>query len=324
MKICKYCKTECDNSVNHCPSCGGTEFSYKCVNCGTGFESSHCPNCGVKFDAEPRVCPQCNTKYFTASCPNCGYNVNNSNKQTINVIHSTQTPPPQYVPVQKPKKKKVTILTVLLWIFFLPIMAIIAVWKSEKLDTKWKVVISVIIAVLTIVIGATGQTDSNTSSDTASSKSIWAAEVTPLKDFDYYIDGTEIHIKDYNGYNDKVRIANQYDVDGTKMNVVSLDGTFTLKSVDSVILPDGLKEVSDNCFNSCGVKYVYIPASLKGVSNDFWSYFHEAEKIYYGGTEAQWKKICKVDRGEVDVKQIVFNTKTSTFDVTTTKATTSK
>lgn len=86
-----------------------------------------------------------------------------------------------------------------------------------------------------------------------------------------------------------------------------------LENVDSVILPNGLKEISDNGFNSCGVKYVYIPASLKNVSSSFWGYFHDVEKIYYGGSEEQWNKICKVKREEIEAKQIVFDTDRSTL-----------
>ena len=35
------------------------------------------------------------------------------------------------------------------------------------------------------------------------------------------------------------------------------------------------------------------------------------EKIYYGGSESDWKKLCKVDRSDVDVKEIVYNADSS-------------
>lgn len=135
--------------------------------------------------------------------------------------------------------------------------------------------------------------------------SIWAGSYSSLDDFEYYIDGNEIHIKDYVGNKRKVRINSSYDIDGTTMNVVSFDGTFALENVSSVIIPDGTQSMSNNVFNSCGVKYVYLPASL--TQFDGWSYFHNAEKIYYGGTEEQWESLCTVDRSRIDVVQIICN-----------------
>lgn len=135
--------------------------------------------------------------------------------------------------------------------------------------------------------------------------SVWASSYANLDDFEYYIDENEIYIKDYIGKRRKVRIKSSYDVDGTIMNVVSFDGTFALENVSSVIIPEGTQSMSNNVFNSCGVKYVYLPASL--TQFDGWSYFHNVEKIYYGGTEEQWKTFCTVDRSRVDVVQIICN-----------------
>lgn len=136
--------------------------------------------------------------------------------------------------------------------------------------------------------------------------SVWSSSYANLDDFKYYIEENEIHIKNYIGNRNKVRINSSYDVDGTNMNVVSFDGTFALKNVSSVVIPEGTQSMSSNVFNSCGVKYVYLPASL--TQFDGWSYFHDVEKIYYGGTEEQWKDLCTVDRTRVDVVQIIYNT----------------
>lgn len=137
------------------------------------------------------------------------------------------------------------------------------------------------------------------------SNSVWASSYADLDQFEYYIDGNEIYIKDYRGNRKKVRINSSYNVDGTIMNVVSFDGTFALDSVTSVIIPNGTRYMSNNIFNSCGIEYVYLPASLEEFKG--WSYFHNVEKIYYGGTEEQWSNFCTVDRSRLDVVQIICN-----------------
>lgn len=142
--------------------------------------------------------------------------------------------------------------------------------------------------------------------DDIDEESAWAESYTALSDFKYFIDGDEIYLKDYKGSESKVYINSSYDVDGTSKRVVSLDGTFALDRVSSVIIPDGVKSMSNNVFNSCGVEYVYLPASL--TQFDGWSYFHDVKKIYYGGTEEQWEKLCTVERSDVDAEQIICNT----------------
>lgn len=134
--------------------------------------------------------------------------------------------------------------------------------------------------------------------------SVWSKTNAPLSDFDYYIDGTEIHLKEYEGESDEVRIPNTYNIDGVEMQVVSLDGTFALDNhAKSVIVPDGVRTMADHAFNSCDVEYLYLPASL--TEFDGWSYFHDLKKIYYGGSESDWQQLCDVDRASLDVQQII-------------------
>ena len=103
MKICKNCGTENQENNAFCPACGGQEFVHRCASCGAEFEGNFCSNCGARADAE------------------------RPNRQSL--------PPEQ-------PKKKVTFGRVLLWIFFLPIMAIIAIWRSPRLKTPWKIVLT--------------------------------------------------------------------------------------------------------------------------------------------------------------------------------------
>lgn len=112
MKICKNCGTENQESNAFCPACGGNEFVHRCANCGAEFEGNFCPNCGTKADAEQ--------------------------------------PNRQPLPSEQPRRK-VTFGRVLLWIFFLPIMAIIAIWRSQRLKTPIKIALTGLI-VLALVL----------------------------------------------------------------------------------------------------------------------------------------------------------------------------
>ena len=138
-------------------------------------------------------------------------------------------------------------------------------------------------------------------------KGVWYSDYTPIEDFTYYIEGDNLHIKRYNGKNKKVNIAPAYQIDGATYHTISFeDATFFCHEVDSVIIPDGTRYMENNTFNSCSVKYVYLPDTLVELDKSFWGYFHKAEVIYYGGTKDEWDNLCKVDRGDIDVKEIVF------------------
>lgn len=202
------------------------------------------------------------------------------------------------------------------WYLFLlavlPISLSVWFWRTTlfRLDKKWRAaILAVIWLVLVILVSCMPRSkpelSTGSSSSSAESNSVWASSYASLNDFEYYIDKNEIYIKDYKGRSKKVRINSTYDIEGTAMNVVSFDATFTLESVTSVIIPDGTRTMSDNMFNSCGVKYVYLPASL--TEFDGWTYFHHVEKIYYGGTEEQWSALCTIERARLEVVQIVCN-----------------
>lgn len=184
----------------------------------------------------------------------------------------------------------------------------VPVLKHKKpIYKKWWFWLIVVIFVFGIVGGITKKDKSSDENN-----SVWASSYTEIDDFDYYLDGNEIFIKDYKGTDDKVRINDTYKIDGKERKVVSFnDAVFFASSVDSVILPNGTKYITSNMFNCSGIKYLYIPKSIKSVENTFWGYFHDMEKIYYGGTETEWKELCKAERSDVDVKEIVFNADSS-------------
>lgn len=135
MKVCKYCNSECDDTEKVCHSCGASEFSNKCLNCGTVFDSGFCPNCG--YNGSVQNAHQTTTAFQTSPAAN-SFNNNRHNKS------------------------KTSIGTILLWIFFLPVMVIVTIWKSEKLDKKWKIILTVIILAFYLVAGAVNNDTTST------------------------------------------------------------------------------------------------------------------------------------------------------------------
>ena len=168
--------------------------------------------------------------------------------------------------------------------------------------------------IITIVIGAfigperNVSSNNNVTSQTISEStpsSIWSSIDTPLSDFSYYIENEEIHLEKYKGTSTSVKIASFYEVEGTKMPVVSLEGTFTLKHIDSAIIPEGVTYIVPHSFNSCGIKYVYLPSTLNNFSGCL--YFHKMIKLYYGGSEEQWDSSFSTPASTIDTQEIIFN-----------------
>lgn len=266
-----------------CPKCGGTNIKFHREPVGTSYNSYY-RRTGVKsswiFPAGIRNGHRKIAYRTVGLCSDCGH--------TWGIESDVQHSGWWYL------------FLLLIW----PIALSVWFWKTNafQLDKKWRAVI-LSIAWLILISGVLISESKMVGTE---SSSIWASSYAELNDFEYSIDGNEIYIKDYRGNSKKVRINSSYSVDGTPMNVVSFDGTFALDSVISVIIPDGTRHMSNNVFNSCGIEYVYLPASLEEFKG--WSYFHNVEKIYYGGTEEQWSNFCTVDRSRLDVVQIICNT----------------
>lgn len=237
-------------------------------------------------------CDSCGAPVENGKCTYCGktfiepQKATNANQNNNTYIHINNYQG-QNVNLKQPKKKSGC--GTILWIF----------------------IVLVVIGVMVKACGGDSGSDSTTSGNQKSSA--WTTEYADIEDFDYYIDGSEIYLQDYNGSDKKVRINSTYTIDGTEYNVVSLDGTFTLHSVDSVIVPEGVKYISDNTFNSDGVQFVYLPSTLEEISSNFMSYFHDMNKICYGGSEEQWNSLVTCERSDIEVKQIEFDVDSSTL-----------
>ena len=198
------------------------------------------------------------------------------------------------------------------WIFylfclvFLPFVATFYIIKSKSLSRNVKIGLLVILWIFVFVVCAQSE-----KSEKELEESRWLTECSDISDFDYYLDGEQVVLKDHKTSDKRIKICSTYEIDGKEYTITKFsEGVFALDNVYSVILPDTLKSMPSNTFNSCNIKYVYIPASLEYIEKGtpFYSYFHDVEAIYYGGTEEQWKKLTNdVDREKIDTKIIEFN-----------------
>ena len=156
----------------------------------------------------------------------------------------------------------------------------------------------IVIAILGLISSIFGGTDR-----TAKDGSIWAHEITPIEQFEYIIDGDKIHLGDYIGKASRVYIGLEYEIDGEMMPVVEIG--CHLRGVTSCIIPDGAKEIKNSMFNGSSVKYLYLPATLEEFKG--WSYFHDLEYLYYGGSEEEFKIIHGGDASHLVSKRIYYN-----------------
>lgn len=140
MKVCKYCNSLANDSALECSKCGASDFGYRCENCGTISSARFCPQCGRKIGPKSEICPRCGRAFATPTCPRCGFPE----------VNDKYIPGEQGTPTSE-KAKKTTFGTVLLWIFFLPVMLLITIWKSKKFAVVWKVLITCLVLFVQIV-----------------------------------------------------------------------------------------------------------------------------------------------------------------------------
>lgn len=180
---------------------------------------------------------------------------------------------------------------------------------KTKNSSKLNLIVSIILLIVSILIliGFLGRSKNNNSDNS----SIWANEITAIDSFEYYLDGNNVYLKKYIGKDKKVRIASSYTIDGKEYVISSFAGrVFDGSSIDSVILPEGLVTMPKDTFSGCRLKNIYIPSTLQ-TSDDgykFYKYLYNTEKIYYGGTEEQWKTLTNnANRADIDVVEIIYN-----------------
>jgi len=149
--------------------------------------------------------------------------------------------------------------------------------------------------------------------------SIWADKPTGLSGFNYKVNQNtgEIIIEKYKGLNKNVWIADKYEVDGKEYSVTfEENAVFVLKSVKSVIIPEGVTYLTNNFLNSSGIEYLYLPSTLQSVGSrgtNFFSYIrHKIKEIYFAGSSEQWQKL--IDGADPEYLRIVAVYYNATFE----------
>lgn len=272
----------------------------ECPNCGAQSNGKFCEYCGSEM---PRIAPET-------------INNDNSNTTIINNYYQSSSFPirqsenkQSYDARLKPqipfwKKNWFVILICII----MPYIGVFILWAAKKpSNVIARTLITIVLVFFSIgIFASSGEKESKNQQE---NNSVWLEDYTDISDFEYYIDGNEIFLTDFNSNEKKVRINSSYVIDGDTYNVVSLNQVFTLDTVTSVIIPEGVRSVAMNEFNCSGVEFLYLPSTLQDIGSDsFWGYFHDVEKIYYGGSEEQWNQLCTVERSEINAKQIIFNT----------------
>lgn len=277
-----------------------------------------CPQCGGTLEAPENTkqmqCPFCNTTVMLDdevqhiqfdNSKQAGYDFEKGRIEAQQDHAAQQAQYNQEViraQQETNRKRKNLIWWILGWIFIFPVPLSILIVKSNKLKPALKVVLVSVLWVALVLFGVFANINQQ-----KNDKIIWAGTATQLESFEYYLNGESITLTGYSDSDKKVNIAPEYDIDGNSCKVVSLDGTFVLDRITSAIIPEGVKSISDNAFNSCGVKYLYLPSTLTDFNG--WHYFHDGEKLYYGGTEQQWNSLYTGERKDIDFTQIIFNAK---------------
>lgn len=172
-------------------------------------------------------------------------------------------------------------------------------------EKKGKIV-KIIIAVLAVFIivdvimalsGKGSKDDTQTASGEKHGVTGIEVDVDPIENFNYEIKGEKVMLKSCDASNSTLVIAKSYEIDGKKYKTDLSNFQVHDITVETLILSEGIKTVNTSIFNSCGVKRVYFPKTMKKVYDYTLSYMNPDEgetiKIYYGGTQDEWKQIFK-------------------------------
>ena len=104
-----------------------------------------------------RFCTKCGAPIEDAAmfCPACGAPVSEKTEGKVREI-----PLADYG--QTEPKKKGGLGKILLWVFFFPVMLIIAIWRSQRMKTVWKIAATAaVLIVMIIMFGSSGSPKKN-------------------------------------------------------------------------------------------------------------------------------------------------------------------
>lgn len=118
-----------------------------------------------------------------------------------------------------------------------------------------------------------------------------------IDEFDYEISGNEVFLHSFKGKNEILEIKSSYNIGGIdyKTNLSNYQVGIGNSNIKTVILAEGITEVSKAIFNSSDVKKVFFPGSMTNVYDYTLSYlqpdYGELIQIYYAGTQEEWEQI---------------------------------
>lgn len=309
---CAYCGNEFEGKF--CPQCG-TPARNVCPRCGARVNGKFCPECGAAvaapaatpvFAAAPA--PQ-STQAAPASpppisgrsvlrCPRCGGSDISFEREQGATLNGSS--------VKLPKRGKRRVYGVGASGNFYGTTAVCRgcgnSWhvKSDKELKRNKILKGVLIFFGVLLVmsmvrqwSSTGDKGkaASTASQAARASNAWAAVATPLTDFQYTLADGVLRLNHYTGSANKLRIAGEYEVDGT-VYPVDLEDFYLNRNCESVILEEGITSIEVAAFNGVDVQRLYIPASMSVLYDATLAYVDfSLKEIFYGGSEEQWNAI---------------------------------
>ena len=129
-----------------------------------------------------------------------------------------------------------------------------------------------------------------------------------LESFEYDVRDGHLILGRYRGENTTIIVSPSYVVDNTSYPVTELYMTFYGTKANLVVLPESVVSADNEVFNTARIKTIYIPASITDVTELFFMMMYEVDSVYYGGSEEQWKAVCPVDRFDLHILHIYYNT----------------
>lgn len=175
--------------------------------------------------------------------------------------------------------------------------------ENNRKAAKGCLALFIVVLAVIILIAACFSTEEHTASDESSTSvatasavtegsELWAISATPLEDFEFELQDGILYLERYNGNDKKLRIAAQYESNGSTYPVSVDELSLLGNHLESVILEDGITSVNRVVFNSTGVQRVYLPASLTLIYDDMLAYISSSlELIAYGGSEEDWNSV---------------------------------
>lgn len=116
-----------------------------------------------------------------------------------------------------------------------------------------------------------------------------------IEEFEYSQSGNFVKLESYNGKDKILEIKASYEIGNKEYQIDLSDIYLSGSKVETIIFDEGIKEIGMTIFNSCNVKNIYFPSTMKYVYDYTLSYLHpekgEKIQIYYAGTEEEWDEI---------------------------------